>query len=107
MSGQVITSTGIQQVHEFDGTIRAMNRAASRRPGQPRGDPMKQSSISALLAIAALASPVRAADPPPYYSSIWNPSQPGIAYGFAASLQRSGGSTDPLRDFTVAAQLTA
>lgn len=41
------------------------------------------------------------------YISVWKPSVPGIAYGFAAGLTRTGGSAEPLRDFTVAAQLSA
>ena len=48
------------------------------------------------------------ADPPPNsYIAVWTPGAPGIAYGFAAGLTRSGGSSDALRDFTVAAQLVA
>jgi len=46
------------------------------------------------------------ADPPPYFS-IYDTTAPGIAYGFGASVLRSGGSAAPLQDFTVAAQLTA
>jgi hypothetical protein len=38
--------------------------------------------------------------------SLWSPTDPGIAYGFAANLMRRSGST-PYADFTVAAQLTA
>ena len=39
--------------------------------------------------------------------SIWKPTAPGISYGVATELTRTGGSAEPLRDFTVAAQLTA
>lgn len=41
------------------------------------------------------------------FISIWSVDQPGIAYTFATSLLRSGGSPQPLQDFTVAAQLVA
>src|SRR5438552_2662652 len=66
---------------------------------------MKRMLSLAIYAVMVLA-PVARADPPPYYA-IWAPVEPGIAYGFAAELMRAGGSSLPLQDFTVAAQLTA
>jgi hypothetical protein len=44
---------------------------------------------------------------PNAYVRLWNPDKPGIAYGFATATARVAGSSEPLRDFTVAAQLTA
>ncbi len=41
------------------------------------------------------------------FISIYDTTQPGFAYGFAASVLRSGGSLNGWRDFTVGAQLTA
>lgn len=67
---------------------------------------MKRAVASALCAWI-MVSTVARADPPPPYFSIYNTAQPGYAYGFAASVLRSGGSLAPLRDFTVAAQLSA
>jgi len=66
---------------------------------------MKRILLSVLLAAVAL-SPAAQADPPSYFS-VWEPTEPGIAYGFAGSLLRTAGSGESLRDFTVAAQLTA
>jgi hypothetical protein len=58
------------------------------------------------LAFTLLFAPI------PYASaqsliSVWNSAAPGIAYGVAAGVTRTGGSAEPLRDFTVAAQLSA
>jgi hypothetical protein len=61
------------------------------------------SAVCAWIMVSTIA---RADSPPPYFS-IYSTAQPGYAYGFAASVMRSGGSLAPLRDFTVAAQLTA
>ena len=58
-----------------------------------------------LFALTASAN-VALADPPPYFS-IYDTGQPGYAYGFGALVRRTGGSTSPLVDFTVAAQLSA
>ena len=66
---------------------------------------MRNLLFSAHLPPVAL-SPAARADQPPYVS-IWEPTQPGIAYAFAGSLRRNAGSSEILRDFTVAAQLTA
>ena len=66
---------------------------------------MMRNLLSVLFAVVALMPPARADQPP--YVSIWEPSQPGIAYAFAGSLRRSAGSSEILRDYTVAAQLTA
>jgi hypothetical protein len=41
------------------------------------------------------------------YISHWNPTTPGISYGFLAGLTRVAGSSEANTDFTVAAQLTA
>ena len=41
------------------------------------------------------------------YVAHWNPTSPGISYGFVAGLTRVTGSESPMQDFTVAAQLTA
>jgi hypothetical protein len=66
------------------------------------------SNLLALLAVAALAvgSTVACAQTSEPHYSLWSPTEQGIAYGFAASLTRTSGST-PYADFTVAAQLTA
>jgi hypothetical protein len=66
---------------------------------------MKRRLIALLLASIAVATCARA-DPPPYFA-IYEATQPGIAYGFGASVLRSSGSPGELADFTVAAQLTA
>jgi hypothetical protein len=66
---------------------------------------MFRNLLVVLIAAVAL-SPTAYADQPPYVS-VWEPTQPGIAYAFAGSLRRNAGSSDILRDFTVAAQLTA
>jgi hypothetical protein len=63
-------------------------------------------SLAWLLSASIAAAPVARADPPPYFA-IYEATQPGIAYGFGASVLRSGGSPTALDDFTVAAQLTA
>ena len=62
--------------------------------------------LFSMLAVAITSSPSASADPPPYIS-VWEPTKPGIAYGFAARVERTDGSNDPLTDFTVAGQLTA
>ncbi len=59
-----------------------------------------------LLALAAISTTAWADDPPPYFS-IYDTGQPGYAYGFGAFVTRSGGSTDPLQDFTIGAQFSA
>lgn len=59
-----------------------------------------------LLALG-MASLAQAADVPPTYISIWRPADPGIAITFGADVTRIGGSAEPLRDFTVGAQLVA
>jgi hypothetical protein len=66
---------------------------------------MKRLLVSTLFAVVAL-SPAARADPQSYVS-VWEPAQPGIAYAFAGSLLRTAGSSELLRDYTVAAQLTA
>jgi len=67
---------------------------------------MKRMLSFALYAVIAL-SPVARADPPPPYYAVWEATEPGFAYGFAAALVRTAGSNFALQDFTVAAQLTA
>ncbi len=66
---------------------------------------MKRILISVLFATVALLPAARAEAQS--FISVWEPAQPGIAWGFAGSLRRSGGSSEILQDFTVAAQLTA
>ena len=66
---------------------------------------MKRSLAWFVCATIAAATVARA-DPPPYFA-IYEATQPGIAYGFGASVLRSGGSPTALDDFTVGAQLTA
>jgi hypothetical protein len=64
-------------------------------------------ALARLLLAAALAVPIAApAQDPPAHYSLWSPTGPGIAYGFAASLMRTSASA-PYADYTVAAQLTA
>jgi hypothetical protein len=66
------------------------------------------SILLAVLAAAglAVASTVAGAQGSEPHYSLWSPTERGIAYGFAANLMRTSGST-PYADFTVAAQLTA
>ncbi len=62
---------------------------------------MKRSPIhvgACLLAAATFAG----AEPPPYYA-IYETTAPGIAFGFAASVLRTGGSPLPLQDYSVGA----
>ena len=66
---------------------------------------MMRNLLAVLFAAVALSPAARGDELP--YVSIWEPTQPGIAYAFAGSLRRSAGSSEILRDFTVAAQLTA
>jgi hypothetical protein len=66
---------------------------------------MKRILISVLFATVALWPAAHAEAQS--FISVWEPAQPGIAWGFAGSLRRSGGSSEILQDFTVAAQLTA
>jgi hypothetical protein len=58
-----------------------------------------------VLCSAMLALPATCPAQP--YVAHWNPTAPGISYGFVAGLTRVTGSPAPLQDFTVAAQLTA
>lgn len=58
------------------------------------------------LAFTLLLAPISGSQAQGYIS-IWKPEAAGNAYGFAAGLTRTGGSAEPLRDFTVAAQLSA
>jgi hypothetical protein len=44
---------------------------------------------------------------PTAYFAIYTTTEHGYAYGFAANVDRTGGSPGPLRDFTVAAQFSA
>ena len=62
--------------------------------------------LAVLLLPLALAPAGAQADDAAYYS-IYTTAGPGFAYGFAANVDRSGGSARPLADFTVAAQLSA
>jgi len=66
---------------------------------------MKRILFAAGFAVLAL-SPAAQADPPPYVS-VWEPTMPGVAWAFAGLLRRTGGSSEPLRDFTVSAQFVA
>jgi hypothetical protein len=62
--------------------------------------------LVSLLCPLALASLDAGADPGAHFA-IYTTAEPGFAYGFAANVDRAGGSPLPLRDFTVAAQLSA
>jgi hypothetical protein len=62
--------------------------------------------LPSLLLAAVMLPPAARADGPTY-ESVWEPTNPGIAYAFAGSLLRRAGSTGILEDYTVAAQLTA
>ena len=66
---------------------------------------MKRLLVS-LLCPLALAPLGASADPNAYFS-IYTTTEPGYTYGFAANVDRAGGSPLPLSDFTVAAQLSA
>jgi hypothetical protein len=71
----------------------------------PTEVPMKR-LLASLLCPLALAPLGAGADPGAYFS-IYTTAEPGFAYGFAANVDRAGGSPLPLSDFTVAAQLSA
>jgi hypothetical protein len=62
--------------------------------------------LPSLLLAAVMLPPAARADGPTY-ESVWEPTDPGIAYAFAGSLLRRAGSPGILEDYTVAAQLTA
>jgi hypothetical protein len=66
---------------------------------------MKRLLVS-LLCPLALAPLGADADPGAHFS-IYTTVEPGFAYGFAANVDRAGGSPLPLSDFTVAAQFSA
>jgi hypothetical protein len=67
--------------------------------------PMKRLLLPLLFSLA-LAPTLSRADGAAYFS-IYATTAPGFAYGFAANVDRTGGSPLPLSDFTVAAQLSA
>ena len=62
--------------------------------------------LVSLLCPLALVPLGTGADPGAYFS-IYTTAEPGYAYGFAANVDRTGGSPLPLRDFTVGAQFSA
>jgi len=62
--------------------------------------------LVSLLCPLALVPLGTGADPGAYFS-IYTTAEPGYAYGFAANVDRTGGSPLPLKDFTVGAQLSA
>src|SRR5438874_12672599 len=67
---------------------------------------MKRILLSLFCAAVAWVPPAQAQSGSVY--SIWAPQDPGFAYGFAAYLLRTSGSTGlDLRDFTIAGQLAA
>ncbi len=72
---------------------------------------MRAALAACLLALVAPAAHAQSALVPcsstQCFISVWNTTQPGIAYSLATSLTRLGGSTAPLSDFTVAAELVA
>jgi hypothetical protein len=61
----------------------------------------------ALCAVNANAVPPLPQDNPHSFITVWSPVLPGNAYGFFTETTRVAASVDPLRDFTVAAQLVA
>lgn len=67
---------------------------------------MKRMLCAAAFAVLGLSPLAVHADPPPYVSA-WEPATPGVAYAFAGLLRRTGGSSEPLRDYTVSAQFVA
>jgi len=62
--------------------------------------------LVSLLCSLALVPLGTGADPGANFS-IYTTTEPGYAYGFAANVDRTGGSPLPLRDFTVGAQFSA
>jgi hypothetical protein len=62
--------------------------------------------LVSLLCSLALVPLGTGADPGAHFS-IYTTAEPGYAYGFAANVDRTGGSPLPLKDFTVGAQLSA
>ena len=62
--------------------------------------------IVAWLYSLVLATGNACAEPTAYFA-IYSTMEHGYAYGFAANIDRTGGSPRPLRDFTVAAQFSA
>ncbi len=66
---------------------------------------MKRTCVLLAWALVVVAAPAPA-DPPPFYS-IYDTAQPGVAFGFASSVTRSGGSPAPLQDYTVGALFSA
>jgi hypothetical protein len=66
--------------------------------------PLRALATAATLALALVAAPCGAA---PDFVAQWNPTSPGLAYGFLAGLTRVAGSARPYNDFTVAVQATA
>ena len=81
-----------------------MNAYTSLAIGTAARFGLRTLAAAACLAVA-LAAP-HAAHAQAYVSH-WNPSSPGISYGFLAGLTRVAGSAEAHSDFTVAAQLTA
>jgi hypothetical protein len=65
----------------------------------------RRNGLSAFLLAALVALPLAAHAQA--YVSHWNPTTPGISYGFLAGLTRVAGSPESHADYTVAAQLTA
>ncbi len=64
------------------------------------------------MALLALAPSLQAVPPDPSanphsFITVWSPTAPGYAASFFTEATRTGGSTAPLQDFTVAAQLVA
>ena len=59
-------------------------------------------TIGLLASAVVFAAAVAHAESPPCFA-IYDTAQPGVAFGFAASVTRSGGSPLPLQDYTVGA----
>lgn len=66
---------------------------------------MKRILLAAGLAVLAMSPAVQAEQSG--YFSVWEPTTPGIAWAFGGLLRRTGGSNEPLRDYTVGAQFVA
>jgi len=63
--------------------------------------------LAALAAGPAVAAPPLPQDNPHSFITTWSPILPGNAFSFFTEVTRTGGSVQPLQDFTVAAQLVA
>ena len=73
---------------------------------------MNRSVILTAIALSSFSPSIFAVPPLPQdnpnsYITVWGPTSSGNAYSFFTELTRVGGSSYPLQDFTVAAQLVA